>query len=268
MLRKLYAHEFRALYKRLFPVYIGLAVITLMTRASYFIDTEKSGFMLGSIIKGSAVTLSILGIGAMAVISSVIIILRFYKNLLGNEGYLTFSLPVTPLNHIWCKLITAFVGTVTTIIVALGAIVALLIGNGWFTEMYTALKEGLCAICKTFGAAKSAVLLSQIVILAIVSVAMGLLMVYVSMSFGQRFKKRVGGSILTFAVIYIIMQAVETAIAILAIAFSGSITRLVTENVFLAATVGLSLCIVYELILATTFFIITHYMLTKKLNLE
>ena len=36
-----------------------------------------------------------------------ILIQRFYKNLLGDEGYLMFTLPVTVAQHIWSKVIVA-----------------------------------------------------------------------------------------------------------------------------------------------------------------
>ncbi|MCQ2478677.1 MAG: hypothetical protein MJ091_05665 [Clostridia bacterium] len=267
MLRKLYAHEFYALYKRLFPVYIGLALITVMTRASYLINTEDYDFLFGGIIKGSATVLSVLAIIAMAVISMVIILMRFYKNLLGNEGYLTFTLPVTPLNHIWCKLITAFIATVTTAIVAFGAIIALLAGTDIFTTLFTEFKDILIGLYN-LGAVKFIVISSQTVILAITIIFSALLMFYVSMAFGQQFKKRIAGAIITYIVIYTIMQMLETTVLVVAVALSEPITQMINDEPFLSLTLGLSLAILYNLALSAVYFIVTHHMLTKKLNLE
>lgn len=43
------------------------------------------------------------------VVTAVILIQRFYKNLLGSEGYLMFTLPVTVSQHLFSKTIIAVV---------------------------------------------------------------------------------------------------------------------------------------------------------------
>ncbi len=46
---------------------------------------------------------------AAFVVTAVILIQRFYKNLLGSEGYLMFTLPVTVTQHLLSKTIIAVV---------------------------------------------------------------------------------------------------------------------------------------------------------------
>ena len=40
--------------------------------------------------------------------STSVLIVRYYRNLYGDEGYLMNTLPVTPAQHVWAKLICAF----------------------------------------------------------------------------------------------------------------------------------------------------------------
>ncbi len=125
MLRKLLKHEFRATGRIMLPLYL----ILLATA----IGSNLSGrWMVGSRHEA----LSILGvlivmafgfaIAAVFIVAFIMMIQRFYKNLLQDEGYLMFTLPVSVHQHVWSKLIVSavwFVATVLAVIVA-GLIVA------------------------------------------------------------------------------------------------------------------------------------------------
>ena len=99
--------------------------MSFVTHLLYSIPQNSTfGFMLPAIS-------SMLYMGVMMaafVVTAVILIQRFYKNLLGSEGYLMFTLPVTVTQHLLSKTIIAVV------MIALSGIAAFL-SIGIFADM-------------------------------------------------------------------------------------------------------------------------------------
>lgn len=120
MLRKLLKHEFRATGRVMLPV-IGILLATsvaanlslryLMDSRAWFLN------MVGGLLM-MALVVAIIGV---CVVSFVLMVQRFYKNLLQDEGYVMLTLPVSIHQHIWSKLI---VSSVWFIVTALAIILA------------------------------------------------------------------------------------------------------------------------------------------------
>lgn len=68
------------------------------------------------------VVLFFLSVMALAAVTVVVIVYRFYKNLLGSEGYLMHTLPVTVHQLIWSKLIAAVVWMAVTSVCIYGCL--------------------------------------------------------------------------------------------------------------------------------------------------
>ena len=62
------------------------------------------------------------------VATMLITIQRFYKSLLGDEGYLMFTLPVRPWQLITSKLIVSALWSIVSCVVAVGSIMVMAIG--------------------------------------------------------------------------------------------------------------------------------------------
>ena len=120
MLRKLLKHEFRATGRVILPIF-GLLLLSAvganlsirgMTNAqSTFLNT------LGTIL----IMLFFLAIIAVGIVALAVMVSRFYKNLLQDEGYVMMTLPVSIHQQIWSKLIVStvwFAATVLVIILA------------------------------------------------------------------------------------------------------------------------------------------------------
>ena len=124
MLSKLMYHEFKATRRVFFPAYgimLALAVIS-------------SVFMiLSNNLQRLAVPLSllllayVLSLFAVGVLSFVYMIVRFYKNLLGDEGYLMFTLPATPAQLVWSKCLVSTIWMVVSTILCIVTLGILLI---------------------------------------------------------------------------------------------------------------------------------------------
>ena len=78
--------------------------------------------------------LLLLGI-AVSVITFVIIVMRFYKNLFSNEGYLMFTLPVKPYMLLTSKAIVSFFWMILSYGVSIGALYTSMYGLGAMGEL-------------------------------------------------------------------------------------------------------------------------------------
>ena len=128
MLRKLLKHEFRATGRIMLPMYLVLLVTALGSNLAgrKMLDGPDILNTLGVLII-MAFGFAICGVLLM---SFVLMIQRFYKNLLQDEGYLMFTLPVSVHQHIWSKLIVSAVWFIVTVlaVVLAGMIVAYDVG--------------------------------------------------------------------------------------------------------------------------------------------
>jgi hypothetical protein len=135
MLKKLMKHDFRALSRTLFPLQIGILggglVATLLTALTIRLgqNTANTGgsALLRELIIGVSATASVLigiAIMASALVTLLLICYHFYRSFLADEGYLTFTLPVSTGDLIWSKL---FTGMFWVLINAVVILVTLLI---------------------------------------------------------------------------------------------------------------------------------------------
>ena len=83
MLKKLYKHEFYSLFRTLWPIYIMLAGLAIISRISFLFNTDN---IFISFIQGTSTTLYVFSIFGLFIVGEVIIVVRFYKHLLSHEG--------------------------------------------------------------------------------------------------------------------------------------------------------------------------------------
>lgn len=121
MLGKLMKYDLRSGIRTFSLIWIGLALLGaingLTIRFVLAGDTQSGlvSFVFGVLPMILLVALYV----AMGIFVLVFIIDRFYKGLLGNEGYLMFTLPVTSAAHIASKALTSMIFSVASAIVAL-----------------------------------------------------------------------------------------------------------------------------------------------------
>lgn len=119
MLGKLLKHEFHATGRIMLPMLGALALLAGMANLS-FRGIEYTDSTIVNLVLGFVIVLFFLGLFAAAVLSVVIVVYRFYKNLLRDEGYLMFTLPVSVHSLVWSKLIAACCWLFLTALVCTG----------------------------------------------------------------------------------------------------------------------------------------------------
>ena len=115
MLGKLLKHEFRATGRTMLPVLAVLSAVVLVTNLFVrFGDQLISRYRLAAVLFALIVAAAVIGVIAAEVMAIVVMVQRFYKNLLGDEGYLMHTLPVNVHELVWSKLIVSLVWILAT----------------------------------------------------------------------------------------------------------------------------------------------------------
>lgn len=109
MLKQLLKYEFKATKSLYFGLYLALALLSVVLGVTF---RQEHALAHSTSFQNLEVILMIVYVSvilAIAVLCFVNTIQRFYKNLLGREGYLMHTLPVTETQLILSKLITSMV---------------------------------------------------------------------------------------------------------------------------------------------------------------
>lgn len=268
MLKKLYKHEFHSLFRSLLPIWAALIGFAVLSRLTFLTDLENDVL---NIARGLSVTAYVLGIFAVFIVGLVIVVMRFYKNLLTHEGYLTFTLPFTPTQHIFCKLICGVVVIIIDFVVVICSLLVLGAGTEILGEILSDIRIALTALPEYFSAGQIALISSEVLLLLLLSPFQSLLMFYAAMALGQQFKNKVGGAAISYICLYAAVQIITSLIMIpISFVTAGGMEELdnLINNSVMYLSIFLLFLIVVSAVLSAAYFIITRHFLTKKLNLE
>jgi len=290
MLGKLLKYEFKATARMFLLMYAALLVVASINALvlpfsdNIIVNALERLPVLNSIVTSLLMISYMLLIAAVIILTLVIIVVRFYR-MLGDQGYLWFTLPVTSNQHILSKLICAFVWSVASVFVVCASVGVMILPTGWLGELWRipdfwqevvwlGFSPGLWLACG--------------IVLSFVSWLSGVMMFYAAIAIGPNFtKSRLGGSVLAYVLIYIGVQILSTiqmlilampmskpveiffdSIDTMSMGFnvpsammqlSGAVDQMVLLSTVVFGLGCLALAIVY-------YFITRHFM-TKKLNL-
>ena len=197
MLRKLMKYEIWAMGRILLPLYLLVLVACGALALDFRLDKGLSS--QGSIVFVILLLLFSVSIMAMLVVSVIMVIQRFYKNLLGNEGYMMFSLPVSTAQNIFSKALSALIWIVLGILtgVACGFILTWFLGD--ITVFLKDIKGVWALVLISMGKSKARILLCVSFLAIVLSVLGAIIKVYAAFSVGHQWgNHRIFGSILAY----------------------------------------------------------------------
>lgn len=265
MVKKLFKHEFAAYWRVLLPAWIALMGVSVLGRLIQLFEQDSTIY---EIVSGSSVVFYVIAIVAAFAFPFVYAIIRFYRNLFTGEGYLTFTLPVTPTQHIWVKVLTAVALQVLSLLVICLSATIMTAGE-LLVEIWKAIVYLLDQAYLHMGGHLVWFIIEAVLLLLV-------LLVYEALFFdtcitiGQLFRKnRVLAAVGVYFGFYVIEQVVGTC-AIIVAAFINwdSLMLFVSENLYLCAHLGMWLLIVGTAVLGAVFYVVTHHIISKRLNLE
>ena len=269
MVKKLLKHEFIAYKRTLLPMYAVLLGIAILTRIVFFFESDNAIF---AILGFSSVLALCIACLVCFFMTYVIIVTRFYKNLFTNEGYLSFTLPVTTSQHILVKLL---VGILSLIAALLSVFIAFCIATSG---------EPLVEIFKAVGYIVVKVnelleghfvwYLIEIAIATLAAQIYGILLFYGCIAIGQLTKKNSAiAAVGVYFAYYFATQMVSTFLMIAYSIFQSTdmfenVARFIENNPYETVHIAFLVAIVMNTLISTVFYFITRYIIKNKLNLE
>ncbi len=194
MLGKLIKNELKATARMFLPLYGLLIILTVVNKIVFELPQKYAA--TEAIIKMISSLLYTAVIAAIVALSFIMLIQRFHKNLLQDEGYLMHTLPVTAGQHIFSKLLVSLLWNVLSTIVVLLSVLYMGMDMQDWGSFFTGMWNALASLAQETGTTPQWVLCCGIV-LALAYAISKTLMLYAAMGLGQRFanKAKIGAAI-------------------------------------------------------------------------
>ena len=213
------------------------------------------------------------------VMTVVLVIQRFSRNLLGREGYLVLTLPVSSASHILNKVFSAVIWMALSAAVAFFAMFLLMA----LTPMHGTLFDGWGFLTGSFYAGGVPVtgdivgLTAEVVIMILLAFAVFALMIYASISIGHQADSHQGLlSVVAFVVICMIENGINSLLRVSvpsslvlgssSIEIDGAMMN--QQQMLHAIEKGMGIGILFLAVWCVIFYFITWYLLDCRLNLE
>lgn len=275
MLGKLLKYDFLSTGRILFPIYlamIGMGALFGLSlnkgTLSFLVNgTGSLRFNTFTVVSG-VVFASVILMGAL--VTLVLIIQNFYRNLLGSQGYLMFSLPVKIRTHVTEKGLSGAIWVFLGGLCGLLSLMILLLTGAGPANLITPDKILNIEYSRYLSESGLALYILQLILIAILSAAAMVMKIYASIAIGHLWNgHRAAGA----ALAYIAFGAIRSAlmnITHLNIFHTDNWvekTLLFTNGAGAAHRILLYIGII-QLGILLLYWAITSAILTKKLNLQ
>ncbi|MDF2890792.1 MAG: hypothetical protein K0R80_1159 [Clostridia bacterium] len=269
MLNKLLKYEIKATARLFLPLYLTIVIFAAINLL--FLDvpnaSDKAFSSYGLMIGISMFVYVILMIG-LVVMTLFVLIQRFYKSLLGDEGYLMFTLPVQSWSHILSKLIISMLWTIASGFVGFCSILLISSNKINISEFFSRIAMAFSQIQQQLGASTFLVGF-EVMVLGLLTLASTILSIYAAIALGHLFNKyKLLASFGMYILLNIVSQIATTLFG--AIFFNHSIFTpggAYIPDLLLINSI-LLVSILYSGVFAAGYFFLTNYILKRKLNLE
>ena len=257
MLGKLLKHEWKATARKYGLFYLILAAVTLFTAAIHAIPTDNVFFVMGEI---SLIVVYIISLFGVVFCSTGMAVVRFYKNMVSDEGYLTFTLPAKVEQLVISKFLVAVVWQLITVVLCILSLFCVFavghIEMGVFFEEFTAVLKEFDGLFPVF------------VVLMVVGIMYQILIYYLSIAIGQLFGTyKILASVLTYCVLGFVLEMVIGFVLLGVFGLTGMLQMGDAMSVSEGMT-GLYLVSAgVSVIIGAVSYFVTCYLLKKKLNL-
>lgn len=275
MLRKLIKYEFKATSRFMLLMYALLIALSALMSVGLMLNLDEAMTTIGQEFQLGGLILAVLAFMIMAlfVVMNVVVlsgmffysVSRFKNNLLGNEGYLMHTLPVKTRDNILAKNFVSVIWTILSFI-AVGVSCFILFLGISETNIFKELLNILSRI--DWGAhyvREALIILTEFAVLAIVTLVNTYFHIYASMAIGYSSNThRAAKSIGIFILISIASSIFEIAVLRPFEMFGIDVNAMLSYNPHITLWYG----IIVTAITTVIYYFITHYFMSKKLNLQ
>lgn len=262
MLGKLIKYEFKATGRTFLPLYGVILLVALIQR---FLGRSNKGVFEELNTLGNFTTLALVGLFiALVVITLIVTIQRFQKNLLSDEGYLMFTLPVKIRSLIITKMLVAVTWVILSGIVGVITFIVLFATGEFFAEvgqMFSIFIPRMMIMIQDEAGRMGLFVITQFALATFLMYIQFVALIYLSLAIGQfpSFQKhRTAASFIAFFVINTVINWI-TGMAMV-------------ESLYTATHIdpirSLFIANIMAVVLIVVMFEGTNYILKKHLNLE
>ena len=277
MLKQLLKYEFKATKSLYFGLYLALALLSVVLGVTF---RQEHALAHSTSFQNLEVILMIVYVSvilAIAVLCFVNTIQRFYQNLLGREGYLMHTLPVTESQLILSKLISSVVWMLCSSIVGIFSFAVMLLAlslNSAALQQLPVLWQKVVEIFREIfrmtGSSGWLWLIFE-TLNGLVALVSSILCIYAACMIGHQFKKHmVPAGILAFFLLSFLQNWLSSGVSSADMLQDVSYPTLGGVDVSIAAPsafttlFGLAVSIAF----AAGYFLLTRWLMEHKLDLE
>lgn len=285
MLKKLLKYEFKATARYFLPLYGIVIIFALLNRLFYFLmermDANQaaafndhtfvyegiSGYSTPfAILGGTLTSIFVLLLITLFLTAFILTIVRFYRSFVSTEGYLMFTLPVTVHQHLWSKLLVAMVWNIGAVVI-FGLSMLLLFAQDVFNIPWLEIRQALQVIFQSGQVGWLIQLGLQGLLMFLLSSISGILYLYFCMAVGQLFNEH---KLLASIGAYLLLGTLAQFLAFFAgfAIFPGLLELNWAISPEWAATWIMAAINLVALAVCVLFYFLTHYLLSKRLNLQ
>ena len=273
MLGKLLKYEMRATARVFLPTYLLLLVFALLSRFSMamidFDVVQTNDFL--TVILMSVIAVYVFTILGAFIVTFIVLIQRFYKNLTGDEGYLMFTLPVRTWELVASKALSALLWQIATTAAVVFSLFVLLFRPSYLPDIMNGLRIFWAEFTSEFGTGINiAAFMVEFLFAALIGAVEGMLMIYAAISIGHTIQNhRILGAVGAYIGLSVAVQMVSSAVMIpFGLINVNRIEFYVTQNPFAILHGAMLAGLLLATVCGVIFFFITTYIMGHQLNLE
>jgi len=269
MLSKLLKHEFRATGRIMLPLYLLMALTAILFNLFMHL-ADRYDVLALQIFRGLSSFTFIVTLFGSGIVTLCLMVYRFYKNYMTDEGYLMFTLPVTTAQLIWSKLIVALVWGAVTILAMAASVFLGTVGQSFWHELLPELDKMMKEVGTVISTGNLIAFVVEIVVTAILGALSSYLMFYAAIALGHSVPNhKILCSVGFYITFYIALQTVTSFISIFGIVGLSKTDVFNTPPDIPALIHQFSAVnFLYSLLIGTAFYLLTHFTLKKHLNLQ
>ena len=282
MLRKSIKHEFRATSRVMLPV--NLAILSLSVVAHFTMKVLNSSHDYGTflrIISGLTTGLFFACVAASGIGVIALTVVRFYRSFLSDEGYLTMTLPVNTHKLISARLLASVVWYALSAVVIVAAVLIALLDSGNWGGFFQGTANFFKTAWEVLPTLESGMVAGLIVcaielfLCLVLGAALTSLLVYAAMAIGYSLNRH--KKLMSVVLGFVFYHATQIAAVFSAISIIGEMLvkyerayalDYLREQSMMPYILIIGVALLLLAAACALYYFLTHYFLTKKLNLE
>ena len=268
MLTKLLKYEFKATARTYGTIYLALLFVAGLLGFTFRVENDFTESRVFDVL----FTLYDLLAVALVVVTIITVIHRFTRNLLGREGYLMHTLPVTEAQLVGSKLISSAVWLLASAVVGVVSLVVMFCVGADFTQLdFSNLLDDWAALRTSFEGDLLAILLWT-ALLCYARMLCTMLCIYAACMVGHLFRAHNGvASVGAFFLMSWGQGRVENLLnagGFVRILMSSAGDTIVSEAANHSTLIFFAASFAITAVFGAVYFILTCWLMKNKLNLE